>query len=283
MNLRLYLTLIRPGVSLAVALGSMSGFAFYVLQYNTSYNFSTSSMLFTAVGSFLLCAGCSALNQVQERKQDAAMQRTARRPIATGQLTPFQGLSAALLLMLTGLSSYLIAGGFSLLVVGCGVIMSYNLVYTPLKTRSPFALLAGGIAGALPPVTGWIAAGGHMFDPHILLLFGVFYLWQVPHFWLLAEKHREDYQRAGFKLTADRLFHHDPSGRSRNRLMALWVAAYFLGLAAFLMHAPLLALCCLLVGLTAGLCMLAGHRRTAGLLVDASLPLALSATILIFW
>lgn len=109
----------------------------------------------------------------------------------------------------------------------------------------------------------------------------MFYLWQVPHFWLLAEKHRADYARAGFKLTADRL----PQG-SQHRIMGLWVTTYFLGLAAFFLttgHATLWGvMICLLSGTGATVATLAGRTRPAALLVDLSLPLALGAMLLIF-
>ena len=204
------------------------------------------------------------------------MTRTRTRPLASGALSPAQGLAAALLLIAAGLSLFFVANGLTLLLTGVVVVCSYNGLYTPLKPRTPFALLAGGIAGALPPVTGWIGAGGDPLAPSIVALFGVFYLWQVPHFWLLAEKHREDYARAGFRLTADRL----PHG-SRKRLLTLWVGAYFLGLALFLMPAPLLSLLCLLGGAGCALAMRRGSNRRAAMLVDASLPLALTAMLLI--
>ncbi|MGE4424229.1 MAG: protoheme IX farnesyltransferase [Pseudodesulfovibrio sp.] len=215
--------LIRPKVSLAVAAGSLFG-AFYHVHL-----FGGPSHAFpAAAGAFLLCGGCSALNQVQERGRDARMERTRNRPLASGRMTPALGLLWAALFGLAGLALFFLAGGWPTLLAGLGVIAVYNGAYTPLKRVSPMALLAGGVAGAAPPLTGWLAAGGGWLDPHILGVAVIFYLWQVPHFWLLAEKHREDYGRAGFAV-----LHVGLSPAVRAGLMAVWVAAYFVGLSCF--------------------------------------------------
>jgi protoheme IX farnesyltransferase len=147
-------------------------------------------------GVGLLAAGCSALNQVQERDVDARMERTRRRPVACGRLSTRAGL--ALALTLTGGGLLLLAtAGATVFVFGAFALLWYNGVYTPLKRRTSFAVLPGALCGALPPLIGWAAAGGELADFRIVLFAGLIFLWQIPHFWFFALKHREDFQRAG--------------------------------------------------------------------------------------
>lgn len=210
--------LIRLRVSLAVAGGSLFG----ALYYGNPDPWRTGM---TVLGAGVLCAACSALNQVQEREFDARMDRTMDRPVASGRLpvATAQGLSA--LLFLVGFVLFYMTGGYPLLMLGVAVPVLYNGLYTPLKPVTPMALLVGGLSGALPPLTGWVGAGGSVFDPAILGVTVIFYLWQVPHFWLLQEKHRDDYERAGFATLGSRL-----PGNMYRPMLCLWVGAYFIGL-----------------------------------------------------
>lgn len=210
--------LARPRVSLAVAAGTLFG----ALYHGGG---GVQAVLLAPAGAFCLCAGCSALNQAQERRLDARMERTRNRPLASGAMGVREGLAWAFLFFLAGLGLFALAGGYPLFLAGLGIAAVYNGLYTPLKRVSPTALLAGGVAGAAPPLTGWLAAGGGWSDPRILWVAAVFYLWQVPHFWLLAEKHREDYRRAGFAV-----LHGALEPRLRARLMSVWVGAYFVAL-----------------------------------------------------
>lgn len=210
--------LIRPRVSLAVATGSLFGALYHGSGLGDGIT--------AAIGAFLLCAACSALNQIQERERDSRMLRTRNRPLASGRMEPRAAWRIAGTLGGVGLSLFGLAGGLSLFLLGVAILVVYNGVYTPLKPLTPLALLAGGFAGAVPPLTGWMAAGGALQDPRILGVTVIFYLWQVPHFWLLAEKHRRDYERAGFAM-----LHASLSSRFRSGMMGVWVAAYFIGLA----------------------------------------------------
>ncbi|MFA7537051.1 MAG: protoheme IX farnesyltransferase [Desulfuromonadales bacterium] len=172
-----------------------------------------------AAGVFLLAGGCTALNQWQERDLDARMRRTCRRPLPAGRIAP----RTALLVAVSGLGGGLFAlaglGGVPAL-LGAAAAAIYNGLYTPLKRRTVFAVLVGGLSGALPPLIGWTAAGGAWSDFRGLLPAGLLFLWQVPHFWLFAEKHREDYRRAGLPTPGD-LF----APGQRRRLAFAWIAA----------------------------------------------------------
>lgn len=187
------------------------------------------TVLAAVCGALALCSGCSALNQVQEREQDALMLRTHQRPLPSGEMTLPSAMTAALALQILGLALFFLAGGLFLLGLGFTVILVYNGLYTPLKRRTALALFVGAVVGAFPPLVGWIAGGGDAMDPRILAVCALFYLWQGPHFWLLAEKHREDYARAGFKAPASVL-----PQRIYRFVLALWVTAYFMGVAVLL-------------------------------------------------
>lgn len=261
--------LIRPRVSLAVAGGSLFGALYY-----GGPELWRGGM--TALGAGVLCAACSALNQVQERDCDARMERTKDRPVAAGRLSVRHGVTISLLLFALGLGLFSFAGGWPLFLLGLFIPAIYNGLYTPMKRITPMALLVGGLSGAMPPLTGWVGAGGGITDPAIVGVTTIFFLWQVPHFWLLHEKHRDDYERAGFATLEARL----PSGMYKP-LLCLWVAAYFIGLGCLVMGSGpgavswLVPPALLLMGGWALFSIMRDWRRSASAAVYASLPLTL--------
>ncbi|MBC16081.1 MAG: prenyltransferase [Desulfovibrio sp.] len=268
-----YVDLIRYRVSLAVTAGSLFGALFYGGP-------NVIDGVATAIGAGLLCAGSSALNQIQERAYDARMDRTRHRPVASGALSVDHALLVSLVLMISGLVLFSLTGGWPLLLLGLAVPVIYNGMYTPLKPITPMALLVGGVSGALPPLTGWMGAGGSMTAPAIVGVTVVFYLWQVPHFWLLQEKHREDYERAGFATLGKRL----PKAFYKP-LLALWVAAYFLALGYLAVMNGMASVHWLM---PPGLLFMGGwtlfsvareHNRRAAMTIYASLPLTLAAVL----
>jgi heme o synthase len=157
-------------------------------------------MLLPLLGTFLLASGSAALNEVQEHKHDAKMPRTQHRPIPSGRITPHAAFFVAGLLILAGL--YLLSSNpwhpNTLTALGILALVWYNAVYTPLKRVTPFAVVPGALIGAIPPVMGWVAAGGLAGDPTILLVASFFFLWQIPHFWLLLLLYGKEYEDAGF-------------------------------------------------------------------------------------
>jgi len=152
-----------------------------------------------ALSIFLLAGGASALNECQESKYDALMDRTKNRPIPSGKIS-LQ-------------SAWFISSGFAILGVGLlyflfnevtallGVInlVWYNIIYTNLKRVSSFAVVPGSMVGAIPALMGWTAAGGNWFDSSIVFIAFFLFIWQVPHFWLLMLKYGKEYEMAGFK------------------------------------------------------------------------------------
>lgn len=152
----------------------------------------------TLLGILLLAMGSSALNEVQEHRFDALMPRTANRPIPRGDLSPAQAAVIATVMAVCGFLVLWLAHNLTSALLGALALGWYNGFYTPLKRISAFAVVPGSLIGALPPAIGWTAAGGSLADPSVLVLAFVFFIWQVPHFWLLVGLHAEGYEDAGY-------------------------------------------------------------------------------------
>jgi protoheme IX farnesyltransferase len=151
------------------------------------------------LGTGLVAAGASVLNQVMERDTDALMLRTRTRPLPSGRVSPRAATVFGVLLTAAGLATLLPACGPLAAAVAFVTWASYLFAYTPLKRRTPLATLVGAVPGALPPVIGWAAARGSL-DAGAFILFAILFLWQVPHFLAIAWLYREDYARARFPM-----------------------------------------------------------------------------------
>lgn len=171
----------------------------------------------TLIGAGLVAAGGSALNHLLERRIDVRMRRTANRPLPAGRLSPEQAAVFGATLSGAGLA-YLLAtvptAGFMAAAV---TIITYVLIYTPLKTVTEWNTIVGAVPGALPPVIGWCAARGWSGVEGAAALFAVLFLWQIPHFLAIAWMYREDYAGAGFRMLPGS----DPTGRRTAVVMIL--------------------------------------------------------------
>lgn len=177
-------------------------------------------ILLPALGILLLACGSAALNHYQERKTDLLMERTKNRPIPSGKISAKSTIQLSILLV--GLGSVLLFVGSGLLALSLGLLnlIWYNAVYTPLKKVSPLAIIPGSLVGAIPPVVGWVAGGGNILDPQIILISFFFFIWQIPHFWLLLMVLDKDYQKAGFP-TLTQIF----SQQQLGRITFVWIIA----------------------------------------------------------
>jgi len=157
-----------------------------------------SEFFLLCLGGFLLTGASNALNQVIEKDFDKLMPRTENRPLATGRMSVSEGVLIAGVLSVSGL---LILATFNPIVTLLGAIslLSYAFVYTPLKRVSPIAVIVGAFPGAFPPMIGWVAATGYL-GVEALILFGIQFMWQFPHFWAIAWVSFEDYKKGGFNL-----------------------------------------------------------------------------------
>lgn len=170
-------------------------------------------------GTTLAVASAHALNCYIERDSDALMARTSKRPLPAGRMDPRVALYFGLLLGVIAIPTLWFAVNPVTALLGALALGSYVLVYTPLKTRSPAALYVGAVPGALPPLMGWTAATGRI-EPAGLVLFGVLFIWQLPHFLAIALYRKEDYAAAGMRTHASVY-----GDRATRRLTALWTLA----------------------------------------------------------
>ena len=156
-------------------------------------------MLF-AIGGGTLCVGSGAvaLNQYREREFDALMQRTRNRPIPRGSIMPSRALTFGLLLAAVGFG-ILACTTLLATVLALVTLLTYVLVYTPMKRSTHFATAVGGLPGAIPPLIGWTAITGNI-APEAYVLFLVLFLWQMPHFLALGWMYRKDYDLGGYRL-----------------------------------------------------------------------------------
>ena len=214
--------LAKPRLNVLVVASALAGFV--MAGGDTSQ---VLVLLCTVVGTGLVAGGASGLNQAIERELDALMRRTRLRPLPDGRLTVAEAVMFSCGIALAGVA--LLAAAVNLLSAGVALttLVSYVLVYTPLKRRTSFATVIGAIPGALPPVIGWAAARGEL-SQGAWVLFGIVFLWQLPHFLAIAWIYREDYARAGFPM----LPVIEPDGRSTARQAVIYAAALLpLGLA----------------------------------------------------
>jgi protoheme IX farnesyltransferase len=172
------------------------------------------------VGTAFLAAGTNALNQYAERGADAEMKRTRGRPLPAGRLRPSTALNFALGISVAGAVYLTLLVNLLTAALGVAALAIYIFAYTPLKRRTWLCTLVGAVPGALPPLMGWTAATGHMDVPG-WVLFGIVFLWQMPHFLAIGWLYRIDYARAGFPM----LSVVDPEGIRTSRQILVYTAA----------------------------------------------------------
>ena len=244
-----FVTLTKPRLNLLVLVTTLGG-----LYLASPEGVATSLLVHTLVGTALVAGGAAALNQVWERDTDRLMRRTSGRPLPQGRLGVNQGTWFGVLLTSIGLVELTFGANSMAAAVALATSASYVLAYTPLKTRTSLATLVGAVPGALPPVIGWAAATGEITLP-ALVLFGIVFFWQMPHFLAIAWMHRNDYARAGIPLLPVL----EPDGRRTGQQALLYAAALWpvsllpavVGLAAAPYSIVATALGFILIGLSA--------------------------------
>jgi protoheme IX farnesyltransferase len=210
-----FVELTKPRITFLVLVTTAVGYALGV-----GASFHPAVFVSLLVGTALVSGGASALNQWAERDADARMARTASRPLPSGRLAPADALVFGL--VISGVGVVLLAGAVNLLtgLLALGSLSSYVLAYTPLKRVTSLCTLVGAVPGAIPPMMGFAAARGSL-GREALALFGVLFLWQLPHFLSIAWIYRDDYARAGFPMLPVT----DPGGASTARQSVAYAAA----------------------------------------------------------
>jgi protoheme IX farnesyltransferase len=207
-----YLELCKIRVSLLAAGSAMAGFAAGASRFG-------GAMLRPGLGVFWLACGACALNQYQDRRLDALMERTKGRPLPAGSVSPRGALALSSVLIGLG-ACMLLSGGPVVFALGLAAVAWYNGLYAWLKRVSAFAAVPGALTGVLPPAIGWAWAGGSFSRPGIWFVGLFFFLWQVPHFWLVAMERGPEYKVAGLPALTDVL-----SGPQIRRIVSQWVLA----------------------------------------------------------
>lgn len=180
----------------------------------------SSEMMTAVLGVFFLACGSCALNQYQERFRDRLMERTRGRPIPSQRLSAPMALKIAVFLLSLGALVLLKGTNGIAFVLGVLALFWYNGLYTFLKRKTAYAVIPGALVGAIPPLLGWVHGGGGPFDPQILAVAFFFFIWQIPHFWLLLLNFGRDYEKAGFP-SLTRIF----TPAQLRRVTFIWVFA----------------------------------------------------------
>jgi protoheme IX farnesyltransferase len=210
-----FVTLSKPRLTLMVVLTTAVGFLLAAPRPLAW------ALLWHAVaGTALVAAGAQALNQVIERRTDALMRRTADRPLPSGRMQPETALLFGVALAVSGMLYLALSVNLATAVLGAVTLTLYLAVYTPMKRLTSLATLVGAVPGAVPPMMGCSAATGEL-GPLAWILFGILFLWQMPHFLSIAWLYRHDYERGGFPM----LTHGPGSGVRTARQMVLYAAA----------------------------------------------------------
>jgi heme o synthase len=198
-----YVSLTKPRLNFLVLLTTLAG-----VYLAVPGGVASMTLVHTLVGSALVAGGAAALNQAWERDSDRLMRRTRWRPIPSGRLHAAEATWFGLALSAGGIADLALAVNALCASVATVTLVSYLLVYTPLKRRTPLSTLAGAVPGALPPLIGWTAATNDI-SPAALVLVAIVVFWQIPHFLAIAWLYRDDYARAGIPLLPVR----EPDGR----------------------------------------------------------------------
>jgi len=178
------------------------------------------SLVVACLGTALVASGAAAINQVNERDLDKLMLRTQRRPVAEGRMSAGEGLGIAVALSAVGLAILVFAANLLAAGIALATLLTYVVIYTPMKRYSSLATVVGAVPGALPPLIGWAAARGSIAGIAPWSLFLIMFIWQLPHFLAIAWMYRDDYARAGLPM----LPVVDKRGAVTGRQAALWAA-----------------------------------------------------------
>jgi protoheme IX farnesyltransferase len=210
-----FVALTKPRLNLLVVLTSAAGY-----YLGSPVPVALLPMAPSVCGTALVACGAAVLNQVYERQTDALMRRTRLRPLPDGRVGPTEATVFGLVLSLAGLALLAIATNRAAAVLALVTLVVYLAIYTPMKRRSTAATLVGAVPGALPPLIGWAASHGSV-SLGGWVLFGIVFLWQIPHFMAIAWMYRDDYRSAGFPM----LPVVEPDGRRPARQALIYAAA----------------------------------------------------------
>jgi protoheme IX farnesyltransferase len=212
-KLKYYLELSKLKIMIPVSLTGFTGY--FIFDPHLSLK-----IFAVSTGILLLAVSATVLNQIQEVELDRKMNRTRERPIPAENITLSEAIVFFLGNLIAGTALIYLAGDIKAVIIGLFTLIWYNGLYTCSKRITAFAVVPGAVTGALPPLIGWVAAGGGIWDKPVIFLEFLFFIGQIPHFWLLILKYGEEYKNAGIPSLTD-VF----SRTQINRLTFTWVAS----------------------------------------------------------
>ena len=193
-RLKAFAELTKPRIGLLLL--AVAACSYYL---GAGRSFEGSRFAILLIGVMLLAAGVLSLNQYFERERDGRMQRTRGRPLPSGRLRPHEALTFGLTSAMASVLLFSLAVNLTSAAVALFTLVSYILVYTPLKTRTAYHTTLGALSGGTPTLLGWAAARGSL-EPQAWALFALLFFWQFPHFLAINLMYREDYARAGIRV-----------------------------------------------------------------------------------
>lgn len=262
MRFKAYLDLLKFRLSALVTFSAVFGF---ILGHH-GQSFSWSGFIGLVVGGFLISGASGAANEIKERDYDKLMKRTQTRPLPMEMISVREAIWFSIVAAVLGV--FLLAVFTNILTTCLGILsmVLYVFVYTPLKRVGPIAVLVGAIPGAMPPLLGWTAVTGSI-SYEALIIFGIQFIWQFPHFWAIAWVSDEDYKKAGFKLL--------PSGGQKDLNTAIQIMIYTLFLLPLGLLPTYFGLTGLNSGIVATICGVLFLAQTFSLMKDCSRKSAL--------
>jgi protoheme IX farnesyltransferase len=211
-----YLELSKLRIMIPVSLTGFTGYFIFDPHFSAK-------ILLISAAILMLSIAASVLNQIQEVEIDSKMNRTKNRPLPSGKTKMGSAIIFFLINLISGTVILYFAGNILAAIIGLITIFWYNIIYTYLKRITAFAVVPGSITGALPPLIGWVAAGGGPWDRSIIFLEFLFFTGQIPHFWLMILKYGEEYKTAGLPSMTE-IF----NSKQINRLTFTWAVSTFI-------------------------------------------------------
>jgi protoheme IX farnesyltransferase len=259
---KVYFELVKFRLSALVTFSAAFGF----ILGDSGVVFSWGNFIALILGGFLISGASGAANEIWERDFDKLMKRTENRPLPLNQISLKEAYWFTTLIALAGIFILWIFTNPLTTALGVLSMILYVFVYTPLKRVGPIAVFVGAIPGAMPPLLGWTAATGAI-SHEALIIFGIQFIWQFPHFWAIAWVSDEDYKRAGFKLL--------PSGGKKDLNTAIQIMIYTLFLIPLGLLPTYFGLTGLNSGIVATICGVLFLAQTFSLMKDCSRKSAL--------
>ena len=189
-----YLELTKPRITALILVCTAVGYVF-----GSAGPVPISTLVYALLGTALMASGTAALNQWSEATVDGQMRRTRLRPIPTGRIERAHALFFGTALAVAGFGVLWLETNLLAALLGLFTLLSYLLIYTPMKLRSPACTTIGAIPGAMPPLIGFVAASGTL-SSEAWALFLILFIWQFPHFYSIAWMYRDDYARGGIRM-----------------------------------------------------------------------------------